>query len=321
MHSIVFLDRATIAPQIRLRRPDFPHVWAEYGQTPAAEAAERLTGATIALINKVPLRRETLECLPELKLIAVAATGTDCVDKACCLERGIAVCNIRHYAMHTVPEHAFALMLALRRGIVAYREDLKRGAWQQAGQFCLFGHSIQDLYGSRLGIIGEGELGQGVATIARGFGMQVMFAAHKGATGLGPLYTHFEEVLETSDVITLHCPLLPQTRGLLGIAEFRKMKRRPIIINTARGGLIVEPDLERALDENLIAGAAVDVAECEPPPADSVLMRMLDRPNFILTPHIAWASDQAQQILADQLIDNIENFVSGSPTNLVSGAF
>jgi len=321
MHRIVFLDRATIAPGIRLRSPDFPHTLVEHQRTLPDEAAERLAGASIAIINKVTLDAATLGRLPDLKLIAVAATGTDCVDKAYCQAHGVAVSNIRGYATHTVPEHAFALMLALRRNIVAYRADVLAGEWQKAGQFSFFNHPIHDLAGARLGVIGEGALGQRVAQIAQAFGMVPVYAAHKGRTGLGPLYTPWQEVLETSDVITLHSPLLPETRGMIGLAEFRQMKRRPLLINTARGGLVVEEDLEAALDEGLISGAGFDVTLPEPPPPDSPLMRIARRPNVIVTPHIAWASDEAQQTLADQLIDNIENFVAGKPTNLVTGGY
>ena len=321
MHHIVFLDRGTIAPQIRLRAPAFPHTIVEHQRTAPAEVADRLAGATIAITNKVRVTAEIMEALPDLKLIAVAATGTDCVDKAYCRQHGIAVSNIRGYALATVPEHAFALMLALRRSIIPFRADVIDGEWQKSEQFCFFNHPIHNLAGARLGIIGEGVLGQRVAEIARAFGMIPMFAAHKGKTGLGPLYTPWEEVLETSDIITLHSPLLPETRGMIGLAEFRQMKRRPLIINTARGGLVVEGDLEAALDQGLIGGAAFDVATSEPPAADDPLMRIARRPNVIVTPHIAWASDEAQQTLADQLIDNIENFVRGEPTNLVTGAY
>ena len=251
----------------------------------------------------------------------MAATGTDCIDKAYCQAHRVAVSNIRTYATHTVPEHTFALMLALRRSIVPYRADVLAGEWQKAGQFCFFHHPIHDLAGARLGIIGEGALGQRVAEIARAFGMQPIFAAHKGKSGLGPLYTPWEEALETSDVITLHSPLLPETRGMIGLAEFRQMKRRPLLINTARGGLVVEEDLEIALEQGLIGGAGFDVTLPEPPPPDSPLMRIARRPNVIVTPHIAWASDEAQQTLADQLIDSIENFVAGKPTNLVTGSY
>lgn len=321
MHKIVFLDRSTIAPQITLRRPAFPHTLAEHQQTAPGEVLERLAGATVAIVNKVQLPGEVLAKLPDLKLVAVAATGTDCVDKGYCQAHGIAVTNIRGYALRTVPEHAFALMLALRRSIVPYREDTLAGDWQRSGQFCFFNHPIRDLGGARLGIVGEGVLGQRVAELAKALGMVTMFAAHKGKSGLGPLYTPWDEVLETSDVITLHSPLTPETRNMIAMPEFRRMARRPLLINTARGGLVDEEALERALDEGLVSGAGIDVTLPEPPPADGPLMRIARRSNVIVTPHVAWASDEAQQALADQLIDNIEGFVAGKPRNLVLGAF
>lgn len=317
MHKIVFLDRETIAPQIRLRSPAFAHELVVYDRTASDQIVERLAGASIAITNKVPLSAAVLAQLPALRLIAVAATGTDCVDKAYCQQRGIAVANIRGYAVNTVPEHTFALMLALRRNLVAYRDDVLAGEWQRSGQFCFFNHAIHDLRGTRLGIIGEGVLGQRVADIARAFGMVPLFAARKGMTGAGSLYTPWDEMLATSDIITLHCPLTPQTRGMIAMPEFRAMVRRPLIINTGRGGLVDEAALVQALDEGLIAGAGFDVADGEPPAADSPMMRIAARPNVILTPHVAWASDEAQQALADQLIDNIEHFVAGSPRNLL----
>jgi glycerate dehydrogenase len=212
-------------------------------------------------------------------------------------------------------------MLALRRNVIPYRDDTLAGEWQRSGQFCFFNHAIHDLGGARLGIIGEGALGQRVADIAKAFGMVTMFAAHKGRSGLGPLYTPWDEVLETSDILTLHSPLTPETRGMIAMPEFRQMRRRPLLINTARGGLVIEEDLEKALDEGLISGAGVDVTLPEPPPADGPLMRIAKRHNVIVTPHVAWASEEAQQALADQLMDNIESFVAGRPTNLVQGAF
>jgi glycerate dehydrogenase len=321
MHKIVFLDRSTIGPRVTLRRPAFPHTLTEHQRTGPDEVLDRLAGTSIAIVNKVDLRGPLLAKLPDLKLIAVAATGTDCVDKAYCEEHGIAVANIRGYALRTVPEHTFALMLALRRSLVPYREDTLKGEWQKSGQFCFFNHPIQDLGGARLGIIGEGVLGLRVAEIAKAFGMVTMFAAHKGKSGLGPLYTPWDEVLETSDIITLHSPLTPDTRNMIAMPEFRKMKRRPLLINTARGGLVVEEDLEKALEQGLVSGAGFDVTLPEPPPADGPLMRMAKRWNVIVTPHVAWASDEAQQTLADQLIDNIDNFVAGKPSNLVKGAY
>jgi glycerate dehydrogenase len=321
MHRIVFLDRSTIAPQIRLRRPTFAHELVEHTSTQPEEVVARLAGASVAITNKVQIRAEALAQLPDLRLIAVAATGTDCVDKPYCEAHGIAVSNIRGYAVNTVPEHAFALMLALRRNIVAYRDDVLTGRWQQSGQFCFFDHPIHDLAGARLGIIGEGVLGQRVAEIAKAFGMVPLFAAHKGVRGLGPLYTPWQDVLEMSDIITLHSPLTPATRNMIAMPEFRAMKRRPLIINTARGGLVDESALVQALDEGLISGAGFDVVTGEPPSADNPLMRAAGRHNVILTPHVAWASDEAQQALADQLMDNVENFVAGRPSNVVRGAY
>ncbi len=316
---IVFLDRESMAAQTILRRPRFAHDWVEYATTSPEQVLDRLSGHTeIVITNKVPLRSEVLAQLPHLKLIAVAATGTDVVDIGHCREHGITVSNIRGYAMNTVPEHTFAMIFALRRNLINYREAVRRGRWQESGQFCFFDFRIRDLHGSTLGIIGEGTLGQRVAEIGKALGMRTLFAAHKGHTGLGPLYTPWDEVLETSDVITLHSPLLPETRDMIAMPEFRAMKRRPLLINTARGGLVNEADLVIALREGLISGAGFDVLTKEPPDDDHPLLGLLDMPNFILTPHVAWASDEAMQALADQLIDNIESFVRGEPKNVVT---
>lgn len=319
---VVFLDRETIAPEIVVRRPAFGHEWHEYGKTAPDQVVERAQDATIIIDNKVPLRAETLSRLPKLRMIAMAATGTDCIDLGYCAKRGITVSNIRDYARSTVPEHAFALILALKRNLIGYRRDVVAGEWQRQNQFCIFTHPISELSGGVLGIIGEGSIGQSVADLGKAFGMRVLFAAHKGKTGLGPLYTPFDEVIETSDVITLHCPLLPETRNTIAMPEFQRMKRTAIVVNTARGGLVNEKDLAAALRQGLIAGAGFDVTQPpEPPAPDSPLMQLLDLPNFILTPHVAWASREAQQALADQLIDNIENFVAGKPSNVVEGGF
>ncbi len=321
-HHIVFLDRQTVAPEIEVRRPGFEHSWQEYGQTTPEQVVERAREATILIDNKVPLSGEILAQLPKLQMIAVAATGTDCVDKAWCAENGVVISNIRGYATETVPEHTFALILALKRALVGYRQDVIDGEWQRSGQFCFFTHPISGLAGNVLGIIGEGSIGQSVAEIGKAFGMTPKFAAHKGVEGLGPLYTPFDEVIETSDVITLHCPLLPQTANTIALPELKRMKKTAIVVNTARGGLVNEADLATALRDGLIAGAGFDVVTPPEPPADdNPLLGLLDLPNFILTPHVAWASREAQQELVDQLIDNIEAFVAGEPANVVSGSF
>jgi glycerate dehydrogenase len=315
MHRVVFLDRASL--KAKVRKPSCASEYIEYEKTSAAEIVPRLRGAAIAIINKVPLRADTLKQLPQLKLIAVAATGYDVVDVAYCKEHGIAVANIRNYAVHTVPEHAFALILALRRNILAYRQDVENGVWKRSEQFCFFTHDIGDLHGATLGIIGEGAIGQATAAIGRAFGMRVLFADHPPPKMEGVTFTPHDQVLAEADVISLHCPLLPATRNLINLEAFRKMKRNALLINTARGGLVDEAALVQALDQGLIAGAGFDVLTVEPPRDGNPLLDVR-RTNFILTPHVAWASDGAMQFLADQLIDNIELWCAGTPQHLVS---
>ncbi len=315
---IVFLDRATLPEDVVMRAPEFAHDLVVHARSAGSEVAARIADADVVVTNKAPVRAAALDAAPHVKLIAIAATGYDVVDLAACRQRGIVVSNIRNYAVNTVPEHTFALILALRRSIGAYRASVAGGAWQRAGQFCYFDYPIRDLAGATLGVIGDGALGQAVATLGRAFGMRVLFSSYKGVAGMGPLYTPFDEVLRTSDVITLHCPLLPSTRNMIGQAEFAQMARRPLVVNTARGGLVDEHALAAALDAGQIAGAAFDVVTTEPPPADHPFMRLLARPDFILTPHVAWASHEAIQRLADQLVDNIEAFVRGAPRNVVT---
>jgi glycerate dehydrogenase len=312
---VVFLDRASL--KAKVRRPASASDYVEHEKTSVEEIVPRLAGAQVAIINKVPMRAETLSRLPELKLIAVAATGYDVVDVPYCKAHGIAVANIRNYAVHTVPEHAFAMILALRRNILAYRADVEAGVWNKSEQFCFFTHDIGDLHGATLGIIGEGAIGQSTAAIGRAFGMRVLFADHPPPKAEGVVFTPHDQVIAESDVISLHCPLVPSTRNLIDLAAFRRMKRNALLINTARGGLVDEAALIQALDEGLIAGAGFDVLTVEPPRNGHPLLDVR-RHNFILTPHVAWASDGAMQFLADQLIDNIELWSAGRPQHLVT---
>lgn len=312
---VVFLDRLSLKATVR--RPAQAASYVEHDKTSVDELVEKLANATVAITNKVPLRGATLERLPTLRMIAVAATGYDVIDVPYCKAHGIAVANIRNYAVHTVPEHAFALILALRRSLLAYRADVEAGVWQRSEQFCFFTHPIGDLHGSTLGIIGEGAIGQGTAAIARVFGMKVLFADHEPPKMPGVDFTPLDKVLAESDVLSLHCPLTPSTRNLIGIEQMRRMKRTALLINTSRGGLVDEAALIQALDEGLIAGAGFDVLTTEPP-RDGHPLLDVRRPNFILTPHVAWASDGAMQFLADQLIDNIDAWAAGRPQHLVT---
>ena len=318
MHRIVYLERESIIADVR--RPGFPHEWAEYPKTAQAEVEERLAGATIAIVNKRLIDAALIARLPQLQMVAVSATGTNNVDLEACRARGIVVANVRGYAAHTVPEHVFALLLALSRNVFAYREALAAGRWQRSEQFCFFDYPIRDLHGATLGVIGGGSLGSGVIRLAEAFGMRVLRAEHKGAASVRAGYTPFADVLREADAISLHCPLNEETRNLIGEAELRAMKSSALLINTARGGLVDETVLPRALQEGWIAGAGFDVLSVEPPSAGNPLLApaLLASPNFLLTPHVAWASRPAMQSLAEQMVSNIEAFVRGEPQNRVA---
>jgi glycerate dehydrogenase len=315
MERIVFLERNTF--RANFRQPQFPHEWTEYGETLPENVVERLRNATIAICNKVPLREAELSQLPLLKLISVAATGVDNIDMEYCRRRGLPVCNTRGYAVHSLPEHVLSLILALRRNIISYRQDVQNGRWQNAKQFCLLDHAIHDLHGSTLGVIGYGLLGQAMERLASSVGLRVLIAERRNASAIRPGRTPFPEVLGESDVITLHCPLTVETRDMIALPELERMKRTALVINTARGGLVNEIALIEALRTGLIAGAGFDVLSSEPPRQGNPLLE-IDLPNFILTPHVAWASNEAMQTLADQVIDNLEAFGRGKPQNLAT---
>lgn len=314
-HTIVFLDRKSLIAEMRV--PSFTHDWVDFEQTLPEDVVARLQDASIVITNKVKLPGELLAQTPGVKMIAVAATGTDNVDLGYCREHGIVVSNIRGYAVDTVPEHAFMMMLALRRNLIGWREDVHAGLWQQADQFCLFTRPVNDLHGSTLGLIGYGSLGRGMRKLAEAFGMKVLVAEHKTAATLRDGYTPFDTVLREADVISLHTPLTAETRHMISTREFSLMKPGTLLINTARGNLVDEAALIEALQSGRIGGAGFDVLAVEPPRDGNPLLD-LDLPNFILTPHVAWSSREAMQTLADQLVDNIEAFVAGSPRNIVS---
>jgi glycerate dehydrogenase len=313
--SIVFLERNTF--NINFPRPAFAHEWIEHDETATGEIVPRLNGATIVICNKLQLRAETLSQLPQLKLIAVAATGVDNIDLPFCRARGITVCNTRGYASTSLPEHALMLMLALRRNLFAYQRDVRAGRWAEAKQFCLLDHPIGDLKSATLGIIGYGTLGQSVAKLAMAVGMEVLIAEHKEATVIRQGRSSFAEVLRRSDVISLHCPLTESTRNLIGSHELKQLKTGAILINTARGGLVDDVALLAALSAGRIGGAGIDVLRIEPPRDGNILLEA-DLPNLIVTPHTAWASREAMQALAQQVIENLEAFVRGEPRNLVA---
>lgn len=311
MQQIVFLDSDTLDAGITLHRPDFPHHWQSHPSTAPEQVVERLRNASIAIINKVRIGVSELAQLPDLKLIALAATGSDNVDLEACRAANVGVCNIRNYSGPSVPEHAMALMLALSRNLFAWRQSLLEGRWQQSGQFCFFDHNIMDLHGKQLGIIGKGTLGQALGERAQGMGMIVRYAQSQTGASHDEDRLPLDALLQNSDVVSLHCPLTPYTRHLIGERELALMKPGALLINVGRGGLVDEAALLKALANGRLGGAGFDVATVEPPPPDHPLMQALQYPNFILTPHVAWASEESMQRLADQLIDNITAFAEG----------
>jgi glycerate dehydrogenase len=315
MERIVFLERDTI--QAEFRRPNFAHEWIEYPESLPEQVAERVKAASVIISNKLSLGELQLSEAPGVKLIAIAATGSDCVDLVYCRRRGITVCNVRGYAANSVPEHVLMLSLALRRNLLAYRQDVQEGKWQHSKQFCLLTHPLHDIKGSTIGIVGFGSIGKSMARLAESVGMNVLISEHKNAREVRGGRTAFTETLQQSDIVTLHCPLTEDTRDMFGSQEFEMMKRNALLINTARGALIQDEALINALENGLIAGAAVDCLREEPPRNGNALLD-LNLPNFIVTPHVAWASDEAVQALADQVIDNIEAFVAGRPQNVLT---
>ena len=317
MHRIVNIEAGAV--RARFRRPAFAHEWVDFDATTQDEVAARLAGATIAIVNKRRLTADLIAALPALQMVAVAATGYNNIDLDACRARGIVVSNVRGYARDTVPEHVFALLLALIRQIGPYHRSVAAGRWQTSEQFCYFDYPIRDLAGRKLGILGSGTLGQGVARIAEAFGMTVLRGEHKGAAAVREGYLPFEQLIGEADVISLHCPLTEHTRHLIGARELAAMKPGALLINTARGGLVDEHALADALRSGRISGAGFDVLSEEPPRDNPLLAAdLLAAGNFILTPHVAWSSGEAMQALADQLIGNIEAFAAGEPRNRVA---
>jgi len=290
--------------------------WRFYPATAPHEVAERIASAEVVVSNKVVLDETLLAGAPQLKLIAVAATGTNNVDLAAAEREGISVCNIRRYATPSVVQHVFSLMLALLRSLNAYQTAAQDGRWQQSDQFCLLDFPIRELGDLTLGIVGYGELGQAVAEVAeKAFGMDILIAQRPGGRAQ-PGRLPLEELLPQVDVLTLHCPLTEHTRNLIGEQELALMKPDALLINTARGGIVDEVALAAALRAGSLGGAGIDVLATEPPGADSPLLAG-DIPNLIVTPHVAWASREARQRLTDQLAENIRAYLNGGPQNLV----
>ena len=289
--------------------------WTSYQSSRIEQVGERIEGMDIVITNKVKLTAETISNTNSLKLVLIAATGTDNVDIAACLQQNITVCNARGYTTPAVAQHVFALITALTTSLMKYDSMVKEGQWQKSHVFCLLDHPISELAGKNMGIIGLGTLGQKVADIAAAFDMNVLVSQRPGGeltAGRVPLDTLFKE----SDIISIHCPLTSHTQNLVGQAEFQQMKSSALIINTARGAIIDSGALIDALNRGEIAGAGIDVLDAEPP-SDKHPLIFNQHPNLIVTPHIAWASRESRQRLINQLGDNLNAWKSGTPQNVV----
>ena len=312
--QIVVLDRDTL-----VNRPfefDFPHTLSSYGTTEAHETLARIRGADTIITNKVVISAEHIAANPQLKLIALAATGVNNVDVEAAKQNGTAVCNIRAYGNESVAEHAFMMMITLMRNLPAYQRDVAAGLWENSPFFCYLGAPMRDLNGKTLAIFGRGNIGKTLATYAQAFKMNVVFAEHKNAQSVRDGYVSFDEAIRSADVVSLNCPLTPQTANMIGEAELQQMKPGAILINCGRGGLVDEAALVAALKYGQIGGAGFDVLTQEPPRDGNPLLKAR-LPNLIVTPHIAWASQEAANRLFDILLDNINRFVAGNPQNLV----
>ncbi len=287
-----------------------------YPQSSKAEAIERLQGAQVAISNKVPLDAEVFAACPDLKLVLVAATGTNPFDLAAARAHGVVVSNCQGYGTPSVAQHTLMLLLALATRLPDYQQDVRAGRWQQAQQFCLLDYPIIELHGKTLGLLGHGELGSAVARLAQAFGMRVLLGQLPGRPPRADRLP-LDELLPQVDALTLHCPLNRDTLNLIGARELGLMKPTAFVINTARGGLVNEQALADALRAGHLGGAATDVLTQEPPRDDNPLLAA-DIPRLIITPHSAWGSREARQRIVAQISENALAFFNGTPMRLVN---
>lgn len=287
-----------------------------YDRSPPDTVLERAQDAPIVLTNKTPLSPSIIAALPDLRYIGVLATGCNVVDLAAAAARGIPVTNAPGYGTPSVAQHVFALLLELTQHTGRHAQTVRAGRWSASPDFCYWETPIIELAGRTMGIIGFGSIGTAVARIAQAFGMKVLAASRRARGDLPEVeFTDVENVFRRSDVVTLHCPLTPETQGLVNTERIGWMKRDAFLINTGRGPLVVEQDLVDALNADRIAGAGLDVLSVEPPAPDNPLFSAR---NCLITPHIAWASRAARERLLGIVVQNVRNFLAGSPKNVVN---
>jgi glycerate dehydrogenase len=281
-----------------------------HDHTAQEHVARTVAGCTVLLVNKLRITREIMESAPSLRLIVLAATGTNNVDLDTARSRGIAVCNLRDYCTASVVQHTLGVLLLLTQKLREYDALVRRGAWQKGDQFCLLDYPIRELVGRKLGIVGYGALGKGVARAAhQALGMDVLIAQRPGGEHTAGR-VDLDELLPQVDVLSLHCPLTPATQNLIGAQRLGRMKPDAVLINTARGGLVDAAALADALRTHKLGGAAIDVLSQEPP-VDGNPLLAADIPNLIVTPHIAWAAREARQRCLDEMAENVQDFLRG----------
>lgn len=313
--SAVFLDQATLGDtSIDALKNLLPQLRC-YPTTSSSEIYERVKNAEIIITNKVVFDAPLLQKLPKLKLLIVTATGTNNIDVAYAKQQNILVCNTPNYSTTSVAHMTLTYILMLMNHVMDYDRDVKKGEWTKSPIFTLTDYPIFDLSDKKLGIIGYGLIGQAVAHLAKAFGMQVLLTTlpHQvPRAGRLP----FEDFLSQLDVLSIHCPLTPETKNLITTHELKLLPKSAVLINVARGGIVNEADLASALIAGDIAGAAVDVLSQEPPAADNPLLN-LSGSNLIITPHIAWASEQSKTQLLSIVVKTIKNYLAGAPINKV----
>ena len=309
MINIVFLDSRTVGEIANFRVLEKQGNLEIFETTAPENIVERSMGKDVIITNKVIIDKEIMDQLPKLKLICVAATGTNNIDIDYAKEKGIQVKNVAGYSTESVAQHTFAMLLYLVNRPFYYDAYVKSGGYSKSDIFTHFGQPFWELNGKQLGIIGLGTIGRRVAQIAQSFGMEVVFYSTTGRNN-SINYKRFDldTLLSTSDVVSIHAPLNDQTKALINYEKIKLMRPCSILINIGRGGIISEPDLARALSENLIGAAAIDVFENEPIQANNPLLKILNRENLLLTPHIGWASIESRQRLIEKLAKNIEEY-------------
>lgn len=311
--KIVFLDRETLPS--RALQFDFEHELAEYDCTSPEETAARIADADVVICNKVVLGKREFAAAGCLKMVAVCATGYNNIDIEAAKAHGVTVCNVRAYGNESVAEHALMLILALMRGLPAYQRDVASGAWAQSPHFMHLAAPIRNVHGKTLAIFGRGNIGQTLAGYAEALGMTVLWGEHKNAETVREGYVSFEHAITQADVISLHCPLNDETRLMIGERELKAMKPQAVLVNCARGGLVDEQALVAALKYGHLGGAGFDVLTTEPPRDGNVLLHGL--PNLIVTPHVAWASEESLLRMTQLVEENVNAFVAGKPKNVV----